>query len=85
MEEVLAFATLLLPIVLALVELIKRTVNMPKAIVPAVSFAVGILVGAIAYPFSDMELVLRLWAGGFAGLSGTGLFELVKSRPGTTK
>jgi len=37
-------------------------------------------------PFTEMGLVLRLWAGGLAGLSATGLFELAFSkRSGTTK
>ncbi|WP_371069148.1 holin [Sediminibacillus sp. JSM 1682029] len=86
MEDVLIFATVILPIVTALVELAKRTVTIPKNIVPAVSFVVGIAIGAAAYPFTDLELVLRLWAGGFAGLAGTGLFELaVNKREGTTK
>ncbi|SDM14437.1 holin [Sediminibacillus halophilus] len=86
MEDVLIFATVILPIVTALVELVKRTVTIPKNIVPSVSFLVGIAIGAAAYPFTDLELVLRLWAGGFAGLAGTGLFELaVNKREGTTK
>lgn len=85
MEQVLIFATVLLPIVTALVELVKRTVNIPKNYLPLISLIVGLLVGAIAYPFTDFELILRLWAGGFAGLAGTGLFELVKKRDGMTK
>ncbi|GEM02192.1 Bacteriophage A118-like holin, Hol118 [Halolactibacillus halophilus] len=85
MEQVLVFATLLLPIVTAVVELVKKTVNISKNYLPLISLIVGLLVGAIAYPFTDFELVLRLWAGGFAGLSGTGLFELIKKRDGMTK
>ncbi len=86
MEEVLIFATVILPIVTALVELVKRTVTIPKNIVPVVSFVIGIAIGAVAYPFTDLELVMRLWAGGFAGLAGTGLFEIaVNKREGTTK
>lgn len=86
MKEVLLFATVLLPIVTALVQLLKITVPIKKNFVPLLSFVVGILVGAAAYPFTDLELMLRLWAGGFAGLAGTGLFELVfNDRDGTTK
>ncbi|MGE7762089.1 holin [Peribacillus sp. NPDC097895] len=32
-----------------------------------------------------MDIVLRLWAGAFAGLSGTGLYEVFNNRIGTTK
>ncbi|MBM7541808.1 holin [Amphibacillus cookii] len=85
MEQVLIFATVLLPIVSALVEMIKLTFNLPKNIIPSISFIIGLLIGSVAYPFTDLELVLRLWAGGLAGLSATGLFEMVNKREGTTK
>ena len=85
MEEVLIFATILAPILTALVQLVKKTVKLPTNIVPALSFVSGIVLGAIAYPFTDLDLVLRLWAGGFAGLAATGLFEIGTKREGTTK
>lgn len=47
---------------------------------------IGLLIGVVAYPFTELDLTLRLWAGGLAGLSATGLFELAfNNRPGTTK
>ncbi|WP_188775617.1 holin [Paenibacillus hunanensis] len=86
MQLVLAFASTLAVVVLALVQLVKTTVNVPKNILPLIGLVVGLLIGAAAYPFSDLELVLRLWAGGLAGLSATGLFELALSnRPGASK
>lgn len=86
LNNVLAFASVLAIFVLALVQLVKNTVNLPRNIVPAVGLVIGLLVGAVAYPFTDMNLVLRLWAGGLAGLSATGLFELAFSkRDGNTK
>ncbi len=86
MQLVLAFASTLAVVALALVQLVKTTVNIPKNIVPVIGLVVGLLIGAAAYPFTELELVLRLWAGGLAGLSATGLFELALSnRPGTTK
>ncbi|MED4523667.1 holin [Bacillus velezensis] len=85
MEEVLIFATILAPILTALVQLVKKTVKLPTNILPALSFVIGIGLGAIAYPFTDLDLVLRLWAGGFAGLAATGLFEIGTKREGTTK
>ncbi|WP_189023152.1 holin [Paenibacillus albidus] len=86
MDSVLAFASVLAVFVMALVQLVKNSVNLPKTIIPAVGLVIGLLVGALAYPFTEMELVLRLWAGGLAGLSATGLFELAfNKRSGTTK
>ncbi|ARV43552.1 holin [Bacillus subtilis] len=85
MQDVLIFATVLAPILTALVQLVKKTVKLPTNVIPALSFVIGIGLGAVAYPFTDLELVLRLWAGGFAGLAATGLFELGAKREGTTK
>ncbi|WP_411350317.1 holin [Paenibacillus sp. WLX2291] len=85
MQLVLAFASTLAVVVLALVKLVKTTANIPKNVLLVIGLIVGLLIGAAAYPFSNLELVLRLWAGGLAGLSATGLFELTfKNRPGTT-
>ena len=85
MTEVLIFATILMPIVLGLTELVKRTINLPKTIVPLIAFVVGLFVGFAALPFADLELVLRLWSGGLAVLAAAGLFELGTPTEGTTK
>lgn len=86
LTEVLAFASVLAVFVLALVQLVKASVNVPKNALPLVGLAIGLIVGAVAYPFSNLELVLRLWSGGLAGLSATGLFELAfNKREGNTK
>lgn len=85
MDNVLLFATTLAPIVVALNQLVKRTINVPKNLIPLIGLVIGLGVGAIAYPFTEMDLILRLWAGGLSGLSATGLFELVKFRKGNTK
>ena len=85
-QEVLVFATWLAPTVTALIELLKRSINMPKNLVPVLSVVLGLTVSALAYPFTPLTLDLRLWAGGLAGLAATGLFELaLNSRPGNTK
>ncbi|MBY0011514.1 holin [Paenibacillus typhae] len=86
LTSVLAFATVIAVFVLAAVEAIKRTVNVRRNALPAVGLVVGLLIGWVAYPFTELDLVLRLWAGALAGLSATGLFELAFSkRDGTTK
>ncbi|GIP48372.1 hypothetical protein J53TS2_19630 [Paenibacillus sp. J53TS2] len=85
LTNVLAFASVLSVFVLALVQLVKTTVNLPKNLIPFIGVVIGVLVGAAAYPFTEMELALRLWAGGLAGLSATGLFELGNNRQVKTK
>lgn len=86
LAEVLAFASVLAVFVMSIVQLVKTTLNLNKNIVPIVGVVVGLLIGAAAYPFTDMDIVLRLWSGGLAGLSATGLFELAfNKRDGNTK
>lgn len=86
LTNVLAFASVIAVFVLAGVQFVKTTVNIRKNYLPAIGLVIGLLIGAAAYPFTELELVLRLWAGGLAGLSATGLFELAFSnRSGTTK
>lgn len=77
-SEIVIFATLLAPIILSLTELLKLTFKLNKNLLPAVSFVVGLAVGVAAFPFTDLDSVLRLWAGGLAGLAASGLFDLGK-------
>ncbi len=85
MQQVLIFTSLLAPIVGGMVQVAKKTVPLPNNILPLLSLVIGLGVGSVAFPFTEMDLVLRLWAGAFAGLGGTGLYELVAKREGTSK
>jgi hypothetical protein len=80
MENVLAFATIIAAVISMCMEMIKKAAGdkMPSKWIPAVSFAVGLFIGAVAYPFTDMDLVLRLWSGGIAGWMASGIYETVK-------
>lgn len=78
MLEVLVLATILAVIIASLVEVVKRTVNVPKRALPVVGLALGLVVGALCYPFTSLDLTLRLWAGAFSGLGATGFFEIAK-------
>lgn len=85
MTEILLLVTILTPIITALTEVVKKAVNTPLNIVPVIALFIGLLVGFAAEPFSDLELTLRLWAGALAGLTATGLYEVVKQRDGESK
>jgi len=85
MQQVLIFATILVPVITALTELVKRTVVLSVNYIPAISFILGLVIGAVGYLFTDLQLDARLWAGGLAGLSAVGLYEVFVQRPGTTK
>lgn len=85
MAGIEVFATVLVPIILGLIQAIKSSVALPKNIIPLVAVVLGLLVGLVAYPFTDLTFDLRLWAGALAGMASVGLFEISNYRPGVTK
>lgn len=85
MLDVLILATIFLPIIVAVVELAKKVVNIKKNYVPLIAVVLAVMIAAAAYPFTELNLVMRLWAGLLAGLASTGLFEITKYREGFTK
>lgn len=77
MAQVLIFAGTIAVILVILVEIFKRSLpSFPSRFLPLVAVVLGVIVGAISYPFTDLDLSLRLWAGFFAGASSVGLYEL---------
>ncbi|SNZ11568.1 Bacteriophage A118-like holin, Hol118 [Terribacillus aidingensis] len=78
MEEVMTFASIISPIVIALVQLVKKTVTVNKRFLPLISLLTGLLIGLLAWPLTDLTLVLRIWSGGLAGLAASGLYSLGK-------
>lgn len=85
LNQVMVFASVLAAAVFAVLQAVKAMVSIPKNFIPIIGLVIGILAGWAAYPFTDLEVVPRLWAGAFAGLSSTGIFELGKNNPGNTK
>lgn len=84
MTDILIFASILAPIILALVELVKRTLVVPVNFIPVIALVIGLVVGALASTFTDLDLTMRLWSGALSGLAATGLFELGAKRTGKT-
>ncbi|MEK3768498.1 holin [Paenibacillus sp. FSL R5-0887] len=86
LTNVLAFASVIAVFVLAGVQFVKKTFNVQNNLLPVIGLVIGLLIGVVAYPFTDLSLRLRLWSGGLAGLSATGFFELAfNKREGNTK
>lgn len=76
MEQILIFATVIAPVITAFFQLIKRVLPIRKNLIPLAALIIGLGIGALAIPFTDLELVYRLWAGAFGGLGAVGLFEV---------
>jgi hypothetical protein len=85
MQETVIFAMVLAPIILALTEAVKKSIKFPSTYVPLVAILIGLVVGYLGTPFTDLPLDIRLWAGVLAALASTGLFELVTPSTGYTK
>lgn len=81
LTRMLAFSSMLSVFVMAAVQLVKVSFPLPKKRIPLIGVILGMFIGAVAYPFTDLTLALRLWAGALSGLSATGLFEAAFNRP----
>ena len=86
MESIIAFATVISVITIALTQLVKQA-GVPKNVVPLI--AIGIVLGGITafIPEIVTELSIggRLLAGLISGLMATGIWETVRPRTGSTK
>ncbi|WP_042420056.1 holin [Geomicrobium sp. JCM 19038] len=77
MVDILTLATLIAPVTAGVVQGVKQS-KISKRLVPLVALIIGLLLGVAAFPFTDLEVVERLWAGGISGLAAVGLFEIAK-------
>lgn len=76
MTNVLTAATVIVPIVMALTQLLKKQLNDNK-LLPVANIVIGVIIGGLwAISFADTDLVLYLWAGLVAGLAAGGFYDL---------
>lgn len=87
LTQLLMVASVIAPIVTALLEVAKKTFSLPKNYLPLIAMILGIFVGFLVSISFELEVSTAhlLWAGGLAGLTSVGLFELGNKRVGTTK
>lgn len=85
MDGVLVLATAIGVFVALIIQLIKMSYSAAKGgqeinsnWIPLLSVIIGMIVGAAVAPFTEMDLVLRLWAGGLSGFMASGIYETVK-------
>lgn len=86
MESIIAFATVISVITIALTQLVKQA-GVPKNVVPLIAIGIGIVLGGITafIPEIVTELSIggRLLAGLISGLMATGIWETVRTRTST--
>lgn len=85
MVELMVLVTVLGPVITGLVAVIKSAVKLQNNYIPLLALVVGVVVGFVSQPITDLDLYMRLWAGGIAGLVSVGLYEVGTKREGTSK
>ncbi|MBM7634094.1 holin [Geomicrobium sediminis] len=77
MIDILTLASIIAPVTAGIVQGAKQF-QISNRLLPTVALIVGLLLGLVAFPITDLEVVERLWSGGISGLAAVGLFELTK-------
>ena len=74
------FITIIAPITVAVVEMIKMTfTHIPNQYYTVITIATAISIAFLGYIFTDLPAVYRVWAGLFAGLSAAKLYDIGKN------
>lgn len=89
MQEILLVVSVLIPIVTGVTALIKSIVFsneegvvplMPRRYQALIPVVVGFLLGLAYTPFSGMDILMLLWAGGLSGLAAGGFYSVQNIR-----
>ena len=74
------FMSILAPVIIGVVEALKRTfTNIPNQYYTVITIAVALGLASLAWVFTDLPAVYRLWAGLFAGLSAAKVYDITKN------
>jgi hypothetical protein len=84
--SLMIFISFLTPIAAAITEVIKQTF---KEIHPRfytiMVIVISLVLAAVSYSFTDLDLTLRLWGGLFAGLAAAKVYDITKSLANSSK
>lgn len=72
-------AMVMVAIVLAVTEVLKKTFNLNTQYMPITSVVIGIFIGLVLWPLSEYPLYVMLMAGFIAGLTASGTFDVLKA------
>ncbi|MFJ7698889.1 hypothetical protein [Lysinibacillus fusiformis] len=79
LTNIFMIAMMMVAIVLAVAEVLKKTFNLNTQYMPITSVVIGIFVGLILWPLTDYPVYIMLIAGLIAGLTASGTFDLLKA------
>lgn len=79
LTNIFMLAMVMVAIVLAVAEVLKKTFEINALYMPITSVVIGILIGFVFWPLSDYPVYVMLIAGFIAGLTASGTFDLFKA------
>ncbi len=79
LTNIFMIAMVMMAIVLAVSEVLKKTFKINTQYMPITSIVIGIFVGLVCWPLSEYPAYMMLMAGFIAGLTASGTFDLLKA------
>lgn len=79
LTNIFMIAMVMVAIVLAVTEVLKKTFNLNTQYMPITSVVIGIFIGLILWPLAEFPLYVMLISGFIAGLTASGTFDLLKA------
>lgn len=79
LKNLFLIAVVLVTIVVALTEVLKKTLNIPTRFVPFLSVITGVLIALAFATYSGNSYYVMTLAGLIAGLAASGSFDLAKA------
>lgn len=79
LTNIFTLAAIMVAIVLAVSEVLKKTFKINTQYMPITSVVIGIFVGLVCWPLSEYPVFVMIIAGFVAGLTASGTFDLLKA------
>lgn len=79
LTNIFTVAAIMVAIVLAVSEVLKKTFNLNTQYMPITSVVIGIFIGLVLWPLAEYPMYVMLMAGFIAGLTASGTFDLLKA------
>ncbi|MGE7809195.1 hypothetical protein [Lysinibacillus capsici] len=79
LTNIFMIAMMMVAIVLAVAEVLKKTFNLNTQYMPITSVVIGIFIGLVLWPLAEYPVYVMLMASFIAGLTASGTFDLLKA------
>nr|WP_054550303.1 hypothetical protein [Lysinibacillus sphaericus] len=79
LTNIFMIAMMMVAIVLAVTEVLKKTFKLNTQYMPITSVVIGIFIGLVLWPLAEFPLYVMLISGFIAGLTASGTFDLLKA------